>query len=149
MLRWLKGSRGNRPAEKHPSIQDPILGTLEWDAEVDAWVARVDRPSPGFRILIAGAGTHPDERLLPHAREVFASPEKLLNEVEALIKDAAERIPEATDEIRGLRIDSIALLWPDRPADGMVFFDSPAGAEGRAWRCDCLGGRPCGLTFDN
>jgi hypothetical protein len=39
-------------------------------------------------------------------------------------------------------------MWPDRPDDGMIYFDGP-GTEERIWRCDYVGRRAQDLGFDD
>ena len=100
-----------------------------------------------FRILIAGE-QHPHLLLLAHARDIFTSPETLVADVQPLLKAAAEELPEAAHEILGLQIESVVLMWPDRPEDGMIYFEGPATEE-RIWRCDYVERRPRDLGFDD
>ena len=130
-----------------PPVHDPVLGLLEWDGEEEAWAINLSQPLAGFRILLAGEES-PDSRLVAHAREIAAAPEKLLAEVESLIRKTANEIPEAAGEILGLKIESVALWWPDRPDDGMIYFDGP-GEHERIWRCDYVGRRAQDLCFDD
>jgi hypothetical protein len=110
-------------------------------------VAQLTHSLAQFRILLAGADS-PDAQLVLHARDIFTAPEKLLAELKPLIKKAPPEIPEAAREILGLTIESVALVWPDRPEDGMIYFDGP-GSDERVWQCDHVGRRPQDLGFDD
>jgi hypothetical protein len=126
-------------------VQDPVLGTVTWDPDEDAWVVH-GQVAP-FRILLAGEAG-PDPRLLEHARDLCSAPEKVAADVASMLGAAAEALPVAKHEILGLRIESICLMWPDRPEDGMIYFDGPDTAE-RIWRCDYIARCPQGLGFDD
>ena len=57
------------------------------------------------------------------------------------------RQPRPAEEIRQLTLESICLFWPDRPDDGMLYFDGPD--EYRVWRCDYVDREPRALGFDS
>jgi hypothetical protein len=147
MFGWLKRKRPTPPVRGRPPEHDPVLGSMEWDGEQEAWVVQLPESPGKFRILLAGE-ERPDTRLVLHARDIFTAPEKLLGEVETIIKSLAREVPEAAREILGLKIESVALMWPDRPDDGMIYFDGPDTDE-RVWRCDYVGRRPQVLGFDD
>ena len=52
-----------------------------------------------------------------------------------------------SSEIRALAIRNICLFWPNRPDEGIIFFDGPD--QFRCWRCDLGNGVPVGLNFDS
>lgn len=147
MFGWM--TRRPRPqlAEPTPVAHDEVLGPLVWDPEERMWAACNDRSPMGFRILIAG-DQRPHPRLVSHARELAASPDRLLADVGSLLRSAAEELPAAAQEILDLHVESVALMWPDRPGDGMIYLDGPC-AEQRVWRCDYIAGRPTNLGFDD
>lgn len=147
MLGWLKRKRPTPAAREEAPADDAVLGALPWDARERAWVAHLPHARSPFRILLAGA-ERPDARLVRHARDIFAAPDELLAEAEQAIGRAAREIPEAAEEILGLRIESVALMWPERPDDGMIYFDGP-GTDERVWRCDYVGRRVMDLGFDD
>jgi hypothetical protein len=147
MFGWLKRGRPRHSKAARAAVHDDVLGTIAWDAEEEAWVALVSHSAAPFRILIAGEG-RPSPVLVSHARDIFVSPEKLLAEVAPVLKRAADEIPVAAREILGLHVESVALMWPDRPDDGMIYFDGP-GTEERIWRCDYVERRPRDLAFDD
>ena len=129
------------------TFHDAALGALDWDDDEEAWVVPAHRSNAAFRVLIAGRDC-PDERLMPHARELSADPRPLLDQVPAFLDAAARDAPIAADEIRGLRVESVLLLWPDVPDDGMVYFEGP-NTEERLWRCDYADRRLRWLGFDD
>jgi hypothetical protein len=56
-------------------LQDPVLGTLEWDSDSEGWVADLPSSSGSVRLYI-GAGSeslYPGEPLLALMREPFQS----------------------------------------------------------------------------
>jgi hypothetical protein len=142
--------RRRAPAESSAprrELRDEVLGVLVWDDDEAAWVAEASSGGTRFRILLAG-DDRPDSRLLPHARDLHVSPAALLAQVPPVLRTAAEEIPEAAHEILALHVESVALLWPRRPDDGMVYFDGP-GTDERVWRCDYIGRRLQRLGFDD
>ena len=104
-------------------------------------------PHP-FRILIGG-DDRPDERLLAHARDIFTAPEKLVGQVNDLLRTQAQDLLDWTDEIGGLHLDDVALLWPDEPDGGILYLDGPDTDE-RRWQCDLKDRRPAApLSYDD
>ena len=150
MFQWFKRKRKPAPPllPPPPPHHDEVLGTIEWNAEDDGWVATVRLAPHPFRILIGG-DDRPDERLLAHARDIFTAPEKLLGPLNDLLRKEAHELPDWTDEIRGLHLDRIALLWPDDPDDGIMYLDGP-DTGGRQWQCDLADRQPAGsLSYDD
>jgi len=129
------------------TFHDEVLGALDWDHDEEVWVVPARRSNAPFRVLVAGRD-RPDESLLPHARALSADPQPLLDQVPAFLDAAAREAPSAAPEIRGLRVESVLLLWPDAPADGMVCFEGP-NTEERLWRCDYADRRLQWLGFDD
>jgi hypothetical protein len=131
-------------------VDDEHLGPLilnDGGAE-GCWVARVTVAGQPVTIQIGGR-YEPDAALIGRAREIVASIDRFAAEVAAFLEDYASR-PEwqpAADEIRALSIRDICLFWPNRPDDGMIFFDGPD--ECRCWRCDLADGIPVSLGFDS
>ena len=130
-----------------PTFHDDKLGAINWDDDEDGWVVPARRSAAAFRILVAGR-ERPDERLMAHARELAANPLPLLEQVPAFLAASARDAPVAAHEIRGLRVESVGLPWPDAPDDGMVAFEGPNTDE-RLWRCDYADRRLRWLGFDD
>jgi hypothetical protein len=131
-------------------VEDERLGALilnDGGAE-GCWVARVTAQGRPVTIQIGGR-YEPDPALIERARDIAVSIDRLVAEVAAFLACEAARSewePFAA-EIRALAIRDICLFWPNRPDEGMIFFDAPD--EGLCWRCDLVGGVPSGLSFDS
>ena len=125
---------------------DPALGQLRWSEDEGAWLAPV--PSqPTVRFQITGDRT-PDPRLLVHAQDIAANFPAFQEMVRATLEaEAATFNPFYTEEIKGLRLESIHLFWPKRPDDGMLYL--AGGRNDRLWRFDYVHRRPAGLGFDS
>jgi hypothetical protein len=134
-------------AGPRPTFHDDVLGTLDWDDDEEAWVVPAHRSNAAFRVFVAGRD-RPDEGLMSHARELSADPRPLLDQVPAFLEASAREASIAALEIRGLRVDSVFLPWPDAPDDGIVEFDGP-NTEERLWRCDYADRRLRSLAFDD
>jgi hypothetical protein len=136
MFSWFRRKQTPAPPllPPPPPHHDEVLGTIEWNAEDDGWVAIVDASPRPFRILIGG-DERPDERLLAHARDIFTAPERLIAQLNDLVKKEAIEFPDWADEVSRLYIDRIALLWPDEPDGGIVYLAGPDTGE-RQWQCD-------------
>ena len=130
-----------------PTFHDDVLGALDWDDEEEAWVVPAHQSKAAFRVLVAGRD-RPDEGLMPHARELSEDSRPLLDQVPAFLDAAARDYPIAAHEIRGLRVESVVLPWPDAPDDGIVYFEGP-NTEERLWRCDYADRRLRWLGFDD
>lgn len=112
------------------------MGVLEWNREDDGWVATVRVTAHPFRILIGG-DDRPDERLLAHARDIYTAPEKLVGQVNDLLRKEAHDFPDWREEMSGLYMADVALLWPDDPDGGIIYLDAPERTE-RRWQCDLV-----------
>jgi hypothetical protein len=136
--------------DKIGRVDDERLGPLILnDGGTDGcWVARVTVEGRPATIEIGGR-YEPDAALIGRARDMVTSIDKFTAEVAAFLVAEAAR-PEwepFAAEIRALVIRDICLFWPNRPDDGMIFFDGPD--ECRCWRCDLSGSVPVGLGFDS
>ncbi|HEX8409607.1 MAG TPA: hypothetical protein VF883_12125 [Thermoanaerobaculia bacterium] len=121
---------------------------LEWNAEDDGWVATVRLAPHPFRILIGG-DDRPDERLLAHARDIFTAPGKLIGQFNDLVRKEAHEFPDWADEISGLHLETVSLLWPDDPDGGIVYLDGRDTGE-RRWQCDLENRQLTGsLSYDD
>src|SRR5687767_411402 len=140
---WFAKLVGKSPEFREP-IQDPALGSAEWDSTARMWVfpPHADRT---FAIALAGQST-PDARLLPFARQLHASAQAFQRKVTAAIEAQASTTPGIAETIRSLEIDVVDLNWPDRPRDGMVYFRG--GEHDPLWRFDLINGQPVHLGCD-
>ena len=142
LKRFLQG----QPPPVAQKIDHPILGTLTWSNDDEAWVSSTVHSGAGFEIQISGT-PHPDPALLAHAADILQRKEAFLAEIIAFTKSEGETVRSYRDEIAGLRVERVCLFWPDRPDDGMVFFSG--GRDYRLWRCDYVARKPRGLGFDS
>ncbi|HUG91632.1 MAG TPA: hypothetical protein VML55_12400 [Planctomycetaceae bacterium] len=141
ILRSLFGS----PQAPRKPFNDPVLGELK--PEEDGWSVTVTRGASSFGFTIGGED-QPDAALLAHARDILKDYESFTQMVEDCIEAESRDYREnAKAEVARLEIDNIALFWPDRPHDGMIFFRGSDDDVG-LWRCDYVARKPRGLGCD-
>ena len=135
---------GPPPPPPEP-FTDPVLGEMK--LEESGWKASVTKGADSFTFTIGG-GEQPDATLLAHAHDILDDYESFTKLVVDCIESESSDYPgEVKAELAGLAIDDIALFWPDRPDDGMIFFSGP-NDDVRLWRCDYIARRPTGLGCD-
>ncbi len=144
VMLWSLKNLFSRP-QRHP-IQDSVLGAVVFSEEEDLWEAKIEHNGSRFMIRIAGKEA-PDPSLMQHAREVAAVADQFLEQVARFLKGQAAQFRGAEAEIELLRLESLNLFWPNRPNDGMLYFDG--GNKGRVWRCDYINRKPERLGFDS
>lgn len=133
-----------RPAQE--PFLDPVLGELQ--SGETGWTVTVTKDGDTFAFTIGGA-KQPDARLLAHARDILNDYASFNRKVWDCVRTESRDYPEDVQaELARLQIDNVALYWPDRPEDGMVFFRGSAGDVGWVWRCDYVGRKPTGLGCD-
>jgi hypothetical protein len=131
------------------TISDPVLGTLTWSIEDEAWLSATEYYGMGFVFQISGT-PRPDGSLIRHAADIFTKREEFVQTVQQFLSEqtSSDRHFRAfKEEISGLKIERVCLFWPNRPDDGMIFFDG--GLNHRVWRCDYVARTPKGLGFDS
>ena len=128
-------------------VHDEHLGELRFDRDDGAWRARVACPGGPLGFLIAGDRT-PDAALLTHATDLVVASESFIATVRAFLDEEARLDAGRSQEIRGLQLEDVCLLWPKRPNDGMLYFASPRN-DGKVWRCDYVDRTPRSLGFDS
>lgn len=140
ILRSLFGSRPIRAP-----FHDPVLGLLE-PAET-GWTVKVVKGAETFEFTIGGA-SEPDAGLLAHAHDILDDYPSFKKAVKDCVEYESRDYPdEVRAELAKLEIDNIALIWPARPNDGMVFFRGSEKDVG-LWRCDYIDRKPMGLGCD-
>ncbi len=130
-------------------IIDPVLGALSWSKDEEAWLTAPEQSDIVFRFQIAGTPL-PDASLVRHAAEILKNKDAFTRSVKRFLSEEAAAVPHLgrfRDEIAGLRIECVSLLWPERPDDGMIYFSG--GHDHRLWRCDYVERTPKGLGFDS
>jgi len=145
---WLFTQRRHRTSRNAPCVVDhPELGTLRLSPERDSW--EVTKTLEGREVTFAiGGSDGPDEKLIEHAVAIVDDFGAFCAMVEAFLRDEARAMPEVADEIATLKLEAITLSWPDRPDDGMLWFEGLEESY-RIWRCDYVGRKPVGLGFDD
>jgi hypothetical protein len=122
---------------------------LSWSQDDEAWLSRVEHHATGFVFQITGT-PQPDAALVRHAADILQKKEEFVFSVQRFLAAEAassSRLSAFKAEIASLKIERVCLFWPDRPEDGMIYFDG--GSDGRVWRSDYISRVPKGLGFDS
>lgn len=146
MLRWIQKLFGPKEQSVRLPIHDEILGDVTYNPKLKHWEVRIQSSVKIIDLVMAGDQA-PDPKLIAHARDISKSIsgfEKML--LDFLGIEAANSTDEG-DEIRALELEEIALHWPDRPEDGMIYFKGPD--EIKMWRCDYVDRKPRNLGWDD
>jgi hypothetical protein len=149
MFDKLKRFFQGEPSPVAEKVDDPVLGTLTWSKDDEAWVSGADHADVGFVFMISGT-PEPDKALLAHAAELLRRKDEFVAEVLAYVKSEGERVrhfSSYSEEIAGLSVEQVNLCWPERPDDGMISLSG--GRDYRLWRCDYVARKPKGLGFDS
>ena len=148
MFKQLKRFLQGEPPPVAATIEDPALGLLSWSQDDEAWHSRTDHRDAGFAFQITGT-PQPDAALVRHAADILQKKEEFVLSVQHFLaaEAAVSRLSAFKAEIAGLKIERVCLFWPDRPDDGMIYFDG--GSDGRVWRSDYISRVPKGLGFDS
>jgi hypothetical protein len=145
VVRKIERNRREVKINQVTAIEHPVLGTLTYDAGVEAWRCSYEPGSFGF--LIAGV-SEPDARLVDHAVDLKENAAEFLAVVKSFLVGEASQQPQWSDEIRRLTLQEVCLFWPARPNDGMLYF-ATENETGRVWRADYVDRTPVGLGFDS
>jgi hypothetical protein len=140
--------RGEAPPVAGEMVH-PVLGTLKWSEEDEAWITSPEHNGIGFALQIAGT-PRPDESLVRHAAEIVATRDEFVRSVERFLSDqmsSVRNLGAFREELGRLKIERVCLFWSERPNDGMIFFEG--GRDHRIWRCDYVGRNLQGLGFDS
>jgi hypothetical protein len=149
MFEKLKRFLQGEPPPVAESVVDPVLGTLSWSKEDEAWLSSPEHCDLGFVFQVTGT-PQPDESLVRHAADIAKKKEEFVRSVQRFLSEETSSVRHLSafkEEIAGLKIERVCLFWPERPDDGMIFFDG--GRDYRGWRCDYVNRTPKGLGFDS
>ena len=138
---WLTGG-GVRPK---PEFQDEVLGTLTWSDDEDGWMGTAS----GFKFSLGyGSGDMPAESLVAYARELLATPEWLIQGLEAAkVRQHDEFGAQYEAELKELRYELVAIY--QHKGNNRVIASLGPGRDHRAWRIE-FSGRKCeGIGFDS
>lgn len=138
----------NRPVVR--SVTHPVIGTLDYSDDVEAWLTDPKTSTYGFGFYISGdwdadgPEIRPAAALMEHATAIAAHPEEFIQSVQAFIDSQlqSERSLAADkDEIQKLRVYQVALMWPTRPDDGEIELRTSFDSD-RMWGCAYIGRKP-------
>lgn len=132
------------------SIAHPIIGMLSYSDDDEAWLTDPKTSPYGFGFYISGDWKAEGPEILPasalveHAAMIASDPEPFLRSVQEFI-DAqmhfARSLGGHRDEIGKLRVYQVALMWPERPADGEIELRTSFESH-RMWHCAYIHGKP-------
>jgi hypothetical protein len=142
--------RGTPAPDRIPDYHDPVLGQLALAPEnPEWWEANLTLGGRPVRIGVGG-GREPDPTLLARAQEIVRDFESLERRLAAfLAREAREHsyLRAWSEEIAALCIEGVHLFWPERPTEGVIFFEGPSADRG--WRSGFTGDKFWGLAFDS
>lgn len=134
--------RPSRTAE----FTHPELGRLVLNDDLDCWEATVECQGDSFAFAIGGR-EEPDPALLQHAVDILRDYASFKRRLREFLAEEAGRIGADEEEVAALTLDQVCLWWPERPDDGMIYYNGPDDL--RLWRCDYVDRKPQGLGFDD
>lgn len=132
------------------SITHPVLGTLSYSDDDEAWLVAPKTSPCGFGFYISGdwASDAPEIRpasaLIDHAATLASNPEPFIRSVREFVELQLQSAPYLTadkDEILKLRVYEVALMWPERPDDGEIQLRTSLDSE-RMWHCAYIARKP-------
>lgn len=132
------------------SVTHPVIGTLTYSDEDEAWLIDPKLSPYGFGFFISGdwdadsPEIHPASALVEHAAEIASHPEVFTQSVREFVDSQLQSVRSlaaAKDEIQKLRVYRVALMWSDRPDDGEIELRTSFDTD-RMWGCAYLGRKP-------
>jgi hypothetical protein len=146
MLRALK--KLFRKAPREPFV-DPVLGEFTFERGL-GWKRRVTLGARQAELVLGSDGEPPSAETLQMARSwlehwSFQHPkiiEYIRRELRGWTDEPNLPVPEK------LEVESIHLLWGDKPKTSMVYFHYP-GDDIRAWHVTFDGFKPQGFAYDD
>ena len=132
------------------SVTHPVIGTLIYSDEDEAWLTDPKMAAYGFGFCISGewdediAEIRPAAALVEHASEIASQPEAFAESVRAFVKSQLQTVMALAvdrNEIEELRVYRVALMWPTRPDDGEIELRTSLDSD-RVWHCAYTGRKP-------
>jgi hypothetical protein len=132
------------------SVTHPVIGTLTYSDDDEAWLTDPKSSPYGFGFYISGdwdadgPEIRPASALVDHAAQIAAHPEAFRRLVEEFIDSQLRSVRSLAadkDEIQKLRVYRVTLMWPERPADGEIELRTSFDTD-RMWGCAYLRGKP-------
>jgi hypothetical protein len=144
---WIKNLFVDPTAHWQRVVIDPVLGEMRLNDDATWWSGNVESAGLRFEVNVTGTG-EPDARLMAEARSVVTNAAKFKRTIDSHLEEAAiTQFPKMARELRQLRIESVAFLWPTSPTYCEIYFDAPS--EDRSWTCGYEDGVPVRLTYSN
>jgi hypothetical protein len=132
------------------SLSHPVIGTLTYSDDDEAWLTDPKTSACGFGFYIAGNWSSDDLDLRPatalveHAAQIASHSDvfkqSVLEFVESQLKTVGS-LARDKDEIQKLRIYRVALMWAERPDDGEIELRTSLDSN-RMWHCAYVGRKP-------
>jgi hypothetical protein len=132
------------------AVVHPVLGTLLYSDDDEAWLTDPKSSPCGFGFYIAGDWSTPGPEVLPPqslidtAINIATHSEAFIRSVQDIIDSELKKLsPKDRDleEIKKLRVYRVELMWPDRPNDGEIQLRTSAESN-RMWYCGYINGKP-------
>jgi hypothetical protein len=132
------------------SVTHPVIGTLTYSDDDEAWLTDPKASPYGFGFYISGdwdadgPEIRPASALVDHAAEIAAHPEAFTQSVREFVDTQLQSVRSLAadkDEIQKLRVYRVALMWPERPDDGEIELRTSFDTD-RMWGCAYLGRKP-------
>jgi hypothetical protein len=121
-----------------------VLGLLAYSEDEEIWECTVLIGDSSAQLQIGG-DDKPSPTLIAHAQEIVRDGAGFMRMVDDFLEAQAHADPGTAEDVRRLSLESICLLSPERPNDGMLYFHGPDDDEHRLWRCDYLDRKLDGL----
>jgi hypothetical protein len=132
------------------SVTHPVIGTLNFSDDDEAWLTDLKASAYGFGFYISGdwdadgPESRPASALVDHAAAMAAHPEPFTQSVREFVDSqlqSARSLATDKDEIQKLRVYRVALMWPERPDDGETELRTSLDSD-RMWHCAYIGRKP-------
>ncbi len=132
------------------SVMHPVIGTLTYADDDEAWLTDPETSGYGFGFYISGYwdGDAPEigpaPALVDHAAWIASHPEAFTQLVRDFIVSELQTVKSLAaqkDEVQQLRVYRVALMWPDRPDDGEIELRTSRSSD-RMWHCGYVDRKP-------
>ena len=132
------------------SVTHPVIGTLTYSDDDEAWLTDPKTSACGFGFYISGDwnGDGPEIRpasaLVDHAAEIATHPDAFTQSVQEFVDSQLQSVRSLAadkNEIQKLRVYRVAFMWPERPDDGEIEMRTSLDSD-RMWHCALIGRKP-------
>lgn len=128
---------------------DPVLGQFGFERDL-GWKGRIALGDTRAELVFGSDGEPPSDEMLRTAMAWMAEWRSQVPKIIEYIRreicnGAGEPNPPAPEKFE---VESINLLWRDRPETSMVYFRYP-GDDIRAWHVTFHGFKPQGFAYDD